>query len=258
MNKMPVLLAVDIGNTNVDMGLFRGETMIHRGKLTSTPVSVSDWEAPLSELGSTDEKPAAAIMCSVVPTATHTFAKTIAKVFSFETAILKSDQPLKLKNLYSRPIDVGPDRIANAYGAWKLYGTPALVVDFGTAITIDAISAVAEYLGGVIAPGVGIAVESLAQKTALLPRVEPLLPEKVLGRDTISSIRSGITYGNVGLVKYLIERLKEELGFDAAGTVVITGGWMGALQEVLKEISLLMDSDLTLKGLQKIYENEMS
>ena len=258
MKKKMVLIAADIGNTNIDVGLFEGETMLQRCKLSSVPVSSADWEDILSQLASTESKPAAAIICSVSPKVTPAFEKIIEKVFGVSPTILKSDTPLKLKNCYSNPTDVGPDRIANAYAVWQLYGVPALVVDFGTAITIDAISAEAEYLGGVIAPGVGLAAESLAEKTALLPRVTPQMPEKGLGRDTPSAIQSGRTYGNIGLIQYLVDRLKNELDFGDAAKIVITGGWSEIMQCPLKQISPLIDPDLTLKGLRIIYENELS
>ena len=201
-----MLLTADIGNTNIDIGLFNGDKLVQRVKLPACIVTPADWESPLEQLKCENHLISAALLCSVCPSITPVFIKTVHRMFNVVPKILESEAKLKLKNRYSTPGAVGADRIANAYAAWRLFGLPALVVDLGTAITIDAISAQAEYLGGVIAPGIAIAAEALAEKTALLSKVTPRLTPDVLGRDTISAIQSGITHGSLGLIMYLIDK----------------------------------------------------
>ena len=169
--------------------------------------------------------------------------------------VVTSDLNLGLKIWYKNPRQVGADRIANAIGVRKYYGTPAIVIDFGTAVTFDVISFGGEYLGGVILPGMGLSRDILHERTALLPWVNIIKTEEVLGRDTESAIQSGIYWGFVGMVKYLLKRLKASVftGFESDVKVVATGGYVSYFLSDLEEVQHF-DSNLTLKGLKAIYK----
>jgi type III pantothenate kinase len=160
---------------------------------------------------------------------------------------LKTGMPI----LYENPLEVGADRIVSAVAAFEKYGGPCIVVDFGTATTLDAVSARGEYLGGAIAPGVRISAEALYAKTAKLPSIEILKPEKAIGRTTVSSMQSGLYFGYIGLVSALIQRFKDELGGGAA--VVATGGFASLIHSEIAAIDF-HEPDLVLDGLRLLYE----
>ena len=257
MNATNTLLTIDIGNTNIDFGLFRKNNLLYRYKVAAGEEDWPDINNTLSEIMGKHGEPDAAIVCSVVPSVYEFLRKIIVKKCTLELLVLKPGVPLKLKNLTNQPEKVGADRIASAYGAWQIYGAPAIVVDLGSAITVDAVSANAEFLGGIIAPGPGLLANSLAGNTAQLPEIELQMPENILGRDTASAIQSGCTYGTVGMVKYLIEQLMDELSFDKETKIVFCGGWLELLKSQFTYQNAVFDPDITLKGLQKIYELEL-
>jgi type III pantothenate kinase len=250
-----VILAVDIGNTKTAAGLLEGTAVRARAAVRTGadagPGAV--WEDLSKKLGG---KPAVegAIVCSVVPLATPVVRRAIHHGTGLEPVEFTPKTPIGITNRYEPPSDVGADRLANAYAVWKLHGLPAIIVDIGTALTVDCINAQAEYLGGVIAPGIGISLDALHNRTALLPLVELEAPLRVLGTSTVASIQSGITHGHALMIAGLVEKLRDELGFSAEAHVVVTGGYTAVLDHQLRLVSNLIDPDLTLKGLALIHD----
>jgi len=186
---------------------------------------------------------------SVVPSLNGTIKEAFAS-YGLKANFLGEDFPPPIPILYKNPEEVGMDRLANAIACRELYGTPAIVVDFGTAITFDIISPKGEYLGGIIAPGVEISLQGLFAATARLPRVEIAVPEEVIGRSTREAIRSGVVFGTVDLVEGLLERIGEEIG---SAIVVLTGG-MGEFFAKQIRSSCIVDLYLTLEGLRFAWE----
>jgi type III pantothenate kinase len=195
-----------------------------------------------------------AIVCSVVPTATSSVMRAIRERAGVEPVEFTAETPIGIANRYEPTSDVGADRLANAYAAWKLYGLPAIIVDIGTALTVDCINGAAEYLGGVIAPGIGISLDALHNRTAMLPQVELEAPPRVLGTSTVASIQSGITHGHALMIAGLVDKLRDELAFGEDVHIVITGGYTAVLGDQLRQVSSVIDPDLTLKGLGLIHE----
>jgi type III pantothenate kinase len=173
------------------------------------------------------------------------------RYFSTEPVFVNHTTDLGLTICYDNPREVGADRVVNGVAAYQLYGGPCIVVDLGTAITFDAVSANAEYLGGIICPGVGIAVGGLFSKTARLPLVDFLKPEKLIGSNTVASMQSGLYFGVVGMIDGIVERLIGELGPETK--VVATGGQAALVAGGSKYLKVV-DEDLTLKGLELIWE----
>ncbi len=242
----PPILTLDLGNTALTGGLWEDGRLVEEW---SGPSTVRSLERRLRKISS-GRRIESAILASVVP---RRNAPTIAacRRAGIDCRLLTSRTDTGLKILYSRPEQVGPDRIANAVGAYRRYGGPAIVVDFGTAITFDVISENFEYLGGVIAPGLGISTEALFRKAALLPRARIQLPRGVLGRETSEAIRSGVYWGTLGLVEKIIRELKKELGWGRETRLVATGGHAGLILSRSRLIQKI-DPHLTLYGLYLI------
>lgn len=264
------LLAFDIGNTNITIGLFDPRR--------SFPCPVSSLSCPLllgtwrirTEIERTAEEHFGAVrdflewqhcqtrevkgivLCSVVPPVTVSIVEMSERFFGAQPLIVTGDLDLGINNAYQPPESVGADRLVNAVAAAHFYGVPCIVVDFGTATTFDAIDRNGTYLGGAIAPGITMAAEILFQRTAQLPRVALTTPKRVIGRSTVESIQSGLIFGYVGLVKELVVRFKAELG---EAKVIATGGLarlIAPLTGIVDEINL----DLTLLGLAIIWQHQ--
>ncbi len=250
-----MILAVDIGNTKTAAGLVEGTEVSARTAIWTDEKARPEviWAELVADFG---REPAVegAIVCSVVPAATAAVMEAIRGGAGVEPVEFTTETPIGITNRYEPPGDVGADRLANAYAAWKLYGLPAIIVDIGTALTIDCITRDAEYLGGVIAPGIGISLDALHDRTALLPQVELEPPPQVLGTSTVASIQSGITHGHSLMIAGLVDKLRDELGFGAEAHVVVTGGYTAVLGAQLRQVSSLIDPDLTLKGLALIHD----
>ena len=251
-----MLLALDVGNTNVTIGTFEEDRLTAHWRLRTVHERTTDeWGIlfrNLFALSSLDMgRVSGLIVSSVVPPLDPTLAAMAGRYFHTEALFVSSETDTGLRICYDNPRDVGADRIVNGVAAFHKYGGPAVVVDLGTAITFDAVSAQAEYLGGVICPGIGIAVEGLFAKTARLPMVDFREPRCVIGANTVASIQSGLYYGAIGMIDGILERLVAELG---AGTrAIATGGQAGLVargSRMLREV----DEDLTLKGLALIWE----
>ncbi len=244
------ILTLDLGNTALAAGVWEGGRLAEKW---SEPFTVRSLESRLREVrsrGGVDS----AILASVVPERNLPLIGVCRRRLGIECRLLTSQTPTGLKNLYSNPKQVGADRIANAVGAFRRYGGPVIVVDFGTAITFDVVSKDFEYLGGVIAPGLGISTEALFRKAALLPKAEITLPRGVLGRETTEAIRSGVYWGTLGLVEKIIRELKKELGWGRETRLVATGGHAALILSNSRLIRKI-DPHLTLYGLYLIAES---
>ncbi len=251
-----MLLVIDVGNTNIVLGLYRADDLIENWRIaTKKGRTVDEYGILVKELltySKVDtEKIDDVIISSVVPPLESTLCEMSEKYFSIKPMMvgpgLKSGIPI----LYENPKEVGADRIVNAVAALNKYGAPLIVVDFGTATTFDLITERGEYGGGVIAPGIGISVDALFQRASKLPRVDFVRPKKVVGRNTVDSIQSGIVFGYVGLVDGIVDRMKKEAGIEAK--VVATGGMAGLIAKESVSIDELSEN-LTLEGLKIIYE----
>lgn len=256
MSQSGRLLAIDVGNTQTVVGLFDGEALIASWRLGSVARRTTDELAILMEGlfrvgGHRMSDVGRMVIASVVPPLGPTLEEMAKRYFGVRPLVIGPGTRTGISIKYDNPREVGADRIVNAVAGHHLYGGPLVIVDFGTAITFDAISSEGEYLGGAIAPGLGIALEALIDRTARLPRVETAVPPSVIGRNTVHSIQSGIAHGYRGLVREIVGRMKAELGKGAK--VAATGGQSLVFSET-EEIFDLFNPDLTLVGLRLIAE----
>jgi len=251
-----MLLAIDVGNTQILMGVYEGDELRFDWRLsTNRARTVDEFGILTRTLFSLDDLDAKdvdrIVVSSVVPPLDSALEYLGREYFDvaplFVTPALVHDMPV----LYEPPTDVGSDRIVNAVAARDLYGTPAIVVDFGTATTFDVIDADGAYRGGTIAPGIGISADALTRRAARLPRVDVARPDSVIGRTTVGSMQAGIFFGYVDLVDGLVGRLADELGGEPV--VIATGGWAPVISPSTRRIDHV-DSHLTLSGLRIIAE----
>ncbi len=250
-----MLLAVDVGNTNIVVGVYRHGEIIADWRLVTDSYRMPDEYAMLlrsllEHHGLSMASVTAMILSSVVPPLVTAFKELAERYLKLTPLVVGPGIKTGVRILYENPKEVGADRIVNALAAHRLYGGPAIVVDFGTATTFDAISADGDYLGGAIAPGIGISSKALFQFAAKLPHIELVRPRSAVGKNTIASMQSGILFGYVGLVEGLITRFHQELG---PSRVVATGGLAEIIARETKMIEVV-DPRLTLEGLRLIYE----
>lgn len=252
-----MLLVVDVGNTNIVLGVYREDTLVHHWRVATRVERTGDEYGmliatlfQLSELSLRDLR--GAIIGSVVPPVQSALVRALRRYFQITPLLvgpgIKTGVPIR----YDNPKEVGADRIVNAVAAFDRYQQAAIVVDFGTATTFDLVGEQGEYLGGAIAPGVGLAMDALFEKTAKLPRIEVARPRHVVGRDTVGSMQSGMFWGYVGLVDGLIQRMVEESGFPVV-RVIATGGLARMIASESARIEMV-DEFLTLTGLRLIFE----
>jgi type III pantothenate kinase len=250
-----MLLVIDIGNTNMVMGVFDGRNLLRDWRLrTERNTTEDEINIILSSLFAQShirpDQIDRTIISSVVPPLVTIFDSFCRKYLGYPPFWVNPASYSGMPNLYRNPSDVGADRIVNAVAAFAKYKCSLIVIDFGTATTFDSISAKGEYLGGAISPGIMIAAEALFMKASKLPRVELFQPPaNVIGKDTAGSIQSGIIYGYAGLVDGVVERMRAEMG--SAPTVVATGGLAGLMRDVSKTIDAV-EPLLTLDGLRII------
>ena len=251
-----MLLTIDVGNTQTVIGLFDGEALTHHWRISTNDERTSDemalLVAELLRLRGIEFHPErlGIAISSVVPRNTAALRQMADEWFGVKAIVLEPGTRMGMPILYDNPKEVGADRIANAVGAFDLYGGPCIVVDFGTATTLDAISAKGEYLGGAIIPGIEISLDALFARAAALRRVELIEPRNVIGKNTVESMQSGAIYGFTAQVDGLCERMKKELGEP---TVVATGG-LAALIAPLSAAIQHHEPWLTLVGLRIIWE----
>lgn len=256
MNTANRLLAIDVGNTQTVIGLFEGKKINASWRLGSVARRTSDELAILIEglfrlSGCEMSTVHRVVISSVVPPLGPTLEEMSIRYFGVSPLVVGPGIRTGISVKYDNPHEVGADRIVNAVAGFHHYGGPLVIVDFGTAITFDAISENGDYLGGAISPGAGIALEALVERAARLPRVEPTAPMSVIGKNTVHSIQAGMHFGYLGLIKEIVRRMKEELGKDAR--VVATGGQSSFFSSSV-DIFDKIDPDLTLAGLQIIAE----
>jgi type III pantothenate kinase len=250
-----MLLVIDVGNTNVVLGLFREKALLHSWRVgTSKDRTVDEYGVLCNNLFHLDglrlEEVSAIIVSSVVPPLNERLALLARRYFNLDAIFVEPEKQEIVSILYNPPSDVGADRIVNALAAFELTGGPTIVVDFGTATTFDAISKSGEYLGGVIVPGIRISAEALFARAAKLPRIEIMAPDRVIGDCTVAAMQSGIFYGYVSLVEGVLSRMKTELG---PATVIATGGLAPLIAHGAEAIDRL-EEDLTLHGLRLFFE----
>jgi type III pantothenate kinase len=251
-----MLLCIDIGNTNITLGLYEGAALGPRWRLSTEHERMPD-EFGLQVTGLltlAGKSPAdihGVAMASVVPPLTGRWIETCRTYLKSNPLVIDAGVRTGVKIRYEDPRAVGADRIVDAAAAFRLYGGPACIVDFGTATTFDALSVEGEYLGGAIAPGIGIAAQALFQRTAKLPRVDISRPPAAIGRNTVHALQSGLLFGYVGLVEGMVGRFREELGPEMK--VIGTGGEVDLIARETKVIEILAPW-LTLDGLRMIYE----
>jgi type III pantothenate kinase len=252
-----MLLTIDIGNTNITLGLYRESELVHAWRLATNHESMPD-EYGLQILGLLEhakckvEDLKAAALASVVPPLTGRIQEACQHYLKLDPLVVDAGVKTGLKIRYEDPkFALGADRVVDAVAVLTLYGGPACVVDFGTATTFDAINKDGEYLGGAIAPGLGISAEALYLRAAKLPRVEIGRPPSVIGRNTVHSMQSGLLFGYVGLVEGIVARFREELGEEMK--VIGTGGLVSLIAEETEVIEILAPW-LTLDGLRLVWE----
>ena len=250
------LLAIDIGNTNVVWGIFRGDHLIADWRVGTDPSKTTDEYAILlwDLLRASNIEPDSVegvILSSVVPPLTTLFEELAEKYFHRVPLTVSSELETGLTLRYPNPREIGTDRIVNAAAAYRRYGGPIIIVDFGTATTFCVVTEKGEYLGGAIAPGLRISAEALYARAAKLPKVELTRPKSIIGQDTTSSIQAGLIFGYAGLVDAVVGRIQKELGRDCF--VLATGGLAGLIAADSQSIREVRPN-LTLEGLALVYK----
>jgi type III pantothenate kinase len=251
-----VLLVVDVGNTQTHFGTFRGSELLEHWRFATVRQSTADelgaalrnlLELREVSMGEID----ASIVSSTVPVLGPEWCAMAARYLRHEMLSVGPGIKTGMAIRYDNPREIGPDRLVNAVAAYDHLGGPCIVVDFGTAITYDPISAEGEYLGGIISPGVEISLEALTERAAALPKIDVSAPRALIGKTTIDAIRSGIVYGTAGQVDAIVRRLRGELGPDAK--TIATGGLAGSIIPFTESIDEV-DDLLTLTGLRLIHK----
>ena len=254
-----MILTLDIGNTNIKAGVFNGSELVDYWRISTDRSKSSDEYGILllNLFAHSHIDPAVdgIIMSSVVPTINFTIEHMCSNYFNMAPMQVVPGIKTGINLKYENARELGSDRIVNAVAAYELYGGPCIFIDFGTATTFGVMSAKGEFLGGAICPGLKLAAEALVDRAAKLPRFELVKPDTVIGRNTITNLQSGIVYGYVGQVTYLIKKMKQELGAPDA-KVIATGGLALLVAGETDQIDVL-DGLLTLKGLRLIYEKNI-
>lgn len=251
-----MILVFDVGNTNIVLGVYQKKELLYHWRIsTDKSRAVDEYAVVIGNLfefrGLSFEKINGAIISSVVPPVTPILEEMIRKYFEVDPLIVGPGIKTGISINYDNPREVGADRIVNAVAAFNKYGGPLIIVDFGTATTFCAVTEKGEYIGGAIAPGIGISTEALFQRASKLPRIEIVRPRNIIGKNTVSGMQAGIYYGFCGQVDRIVQLMKEELGGNVK--VVATGG-LAELIAGESEMIEIVDPFLTLEGLRDIYE----
>ena len=251
-----MLLAIDIGNTNITLGVYDGDSLVATWRISTDVNKQADeyavlFNGLLQNRGMQESTITEIVVCSVVPPLTGVFEEFCQSHFGLNPLVVGTGVKTGMRILYENPRDVGADRVADAVAAYQKYGGPVIVVDLGTATVFDAVSKDGEYLGGAIAPGVGVAADALVARASKLTRVELTAPQDAIGRTPSASMQSGLIFGYVGLIEGLVARFKKEMGPGVK--VVATGGLAGTMAGETDVLDTV-DPDLTLEGLKLIHE----
>jgi type III pantothenate kinase len=254
---MSNLLVVDVGNTNVVLGIYRGEQLVGSWRLATARERTADEYGILTTqlIGDSAKTVDGAIVSSVVPPLNSAFAWMIEQHFGIEALFVEPGVKTGIAIQVDNPQEVGADRIVNCVAAFERYGGPSIIVDFGTATTFDVVTANAEYVGGVIAPGINISAEALFARASRLPRVDIRRPPTVIGTNTVVNMQSGLYFGYLSLVDGILTRMKKEL--PPVKKVLATGGLAALLARDSEHIEEVHE-DLTLEGLKIIYDRNRS
>lgn len=253
-----MLLVVDVGNTHTVLGLYEGKKLVHHFRIQSERGRTEDEYhvifATLVQLaGVATTAIHASILASVVPPLTESVVRAVRRAFQHDIVVVGPGIKTGMPILYENPREVGADRIVNAIAAYDRLHAAVIVVDFGTATTFDCVSNRGEYLGGAIAPGIGLSADALFARAARLPKIEIVRPPHVLGRNTVHSMQSGLVFGYAGLVDGMVERLRAEMGYPCS--VIATGGEADLIRSESKTIDEV-DPHLTLEGLRILFERQ--
>ncbi len=251
-----MLLAIDVGNSKIAFGIFdSGKLRVSLSMATSIHRQEDEYASLLFGVlpyhGLSKEDITEAIMCSVVPPLVHVFQALCQRYLDIDLMVVGPGVKTGVRISLDNPREAGPDRIVNAAAAFRLYGGPAVIIDMGTATTLDVISGEGDYMGGAIAPGMEMAAEALYSRTARLPRIELARPQHVIGKNTINAMQSGIIFGYTGMVESLVGRIEKEMGEKVK--VIATGGYAEAIARET-DIIQAVSKDLTLIGLQFIHD----
>lgn len=255
-----MILTLDVGNTNIKVGLYQDKNLLVSWRIAT------DWNKTSDEYGlvltdlfahsnKTPKDVKGIIVASVIPSINYTLEHMCQYYFGIKPIMIGPGIKTGINIKYDNPKEVGADRIVNAVSAYKRYGGPCIVVDFGTATSFGFITEKGEFLGGCICPGIKISTEALVQRAAKLPKIELAFPESIIGKTTVANMQAGVLYGYVGQVEYIIKKIKEEAGCMKA-KVIATGGMSRLIANQTKSIDLV-DSLLTLEGLRIVYELNM-
>jgi len=252
-----MLLTIDIGNTNIKMGVFNQEELLGIFRLTTKNQRTSDefgidLRAILLNRGISHQQISAVIVASVVPDVMYSFANAINKYFDLEPIIVSAGIKTGISIATENPKEVGPDRIADAVAGFELYGGPVIVIDYGTATTYDLVGPGGAFEAGITAPGIATSLKSLWSEAAMLPSIAIKKPKSILAKETISSMQAGLVYGTIGQTEYIIQCIKEESGYHNA-KVVATGGLGRIIAESTDSIDIY-NPQLSLEGLRLIYD----
>ena len=250
-----MLFVIDVGNTNTVMGLYKGDTLVQSFRMSTDKNRSSDeiglFFMQILMTQNLDIKDIeSVVIASVVPPLMHSLENAVRKYLHITPYVVTSKTPINMNIMIDNPKELGTDRLVNAFAASYLYGGPIIIIDLGTATTFCAVNENGDYLGGAIYPGIKISIDALVEKTAKLPRVEITEPTSVIGKNTIASMQSGIYYGYAGMIDYVVEKFKQELGAPDA-KVVATGGLAKLMASESKSIDII-NRDLTLTGLKLI------
>lgn len=252
-----MLLVVDVGNTNIVLGVYEGKNLLHFWRISTNKNKTSDefgmFIVNLFQYNKVElEEIEGVIISSVVPTVMYSLEHAISKYIGKRPMVIGPGIKTGINVKIDNPRELGADRIVNAVSALAHYGGPLIIIDFGTATTYDCITAKGEHIGGIICPGIKISGDALWQQAAKLPKVELSKPKHVIGKNTIDALKSGLIYGYIGQVDYLVERLKQEMQ-EPEAKVIATGGLASMIASESKTIQKT-DRLLTLEGLRLIYE----
>ncbi len=252
-----MLLVIDVGNTNITLGVFKEEELLGTFRMTTKlPRTSDEYGIMLKELverqGIRGKDIDAVIIASVVPDIMHSLGSAMINYFGIKPVIVSAGIKTGIRIVTENPKQVGADRIVDAVAAYTLYGGPVIVIDFGTATTYDIVGPDATFEGAVIAPGIRTSAQAMWGQAAMLPAIEIKKPDTILAKETVSSMQAGIVFGQIGQVEYIVDRIRRESGYTDAK--VVASGGLGNIIARETEVIDVYDPQLTLKGLRIIYE----